>query len=137
MIGKRNRLIIAASFFGVWVGILFAGADHPPPVGFIWVVVLCWIAAVLVYFRAPTYARWSAAQRRFRLLRVLLDGVTVGLVFAFIAIVFNNGGEPSMQPTWIDYAIWFVVLAIGGAANTLLIYFAVFVFARFAKNGRW
>ncbi len=136
MLSKRNRLIIAASFFVIWVGILYAGADHPPPVGFIWVMLLCLIATVLVYFRAPIYASWSATHCRFRLLRVLLDGTAVGLVFAFITIVFNNGGEPTIQPTGIDTVIWFVVLVFVGAANALLIYFVTSMFTRFAKNGR-
>lgn len=89
------------------------------------------IAAVLVYFRVPAYTSWSATGSRFRLVRVGLDGAAAGLVFALVTIVFNSGGEPSMQPTWIDYVPWFVVLAVVGVANAMLIYFVGFMFKRF------
>ena len=135
--GKQSRLVIAGGFFVVWLGILYSGADHPPPIGFLWVVLLCLIAAILVYFRVPTYASWSAARSRFRLVRVFIDGAAAGLVFALVTIMFNSGGEPSIQTLWIDNVIWFIVLAVVGAANAMLIYFVGFMVNRFAKgNGR-
>ena len=55
MIATQSRFVIAAGFFVVWVGILYAGADHPPPLGFIRLVLLCLLAAGIVYLRVPTY----------------------------------------------------------------------------------
>lgn len=123
MMSRQSRLIIAAGFFVVWIGILYAGADHPPPVGFLWLVLLCLLAAGVVYLRMPTYANWSATRHRFRLIRVFLDGIVAGLIFALIPLVFNGGGEPGIQPTWADRMIWFAVLAGVGAANAMIVYF--------------
>ena len=38
---------IAIGFFVIWLGILLAGADFPPPVGFLWVIFLDVVAALL------------------------------------------------------------------------------------------
>ncbi|MEA3336704.1 MAG: hypothetical protein U9R25_12390 [Chloroflexota bacterium] len=134
MISRQSQLVIAAGFFIVWVGILYAGADHPPPFGFLWLVLLCLLAAGIVYLRVPTYANWSATGRRFRLLRVFLDGIVAGLLFALVPLLFNRGGEPDAQPTWVDHMIWFAVLAGVGAANAMLIYFFSFVSNRLAEK---
>ncbi len=134
MISRQSQLVIAAGFFIVWVGILYAGADHPPPVGFIWLVLLCLLASGIVYLRVPTYANWSATGRRFRLLRVFVDGIVAGILFALIPLLFNGGGEPGIQPTWVDRMIWFAVLAGVGAANAMLIYFFSFVSNRLAQK---
>ena len=133
---KQSRLIIAGAFFTVWLGILYSGADHPPPLGFLWVVLFCLIAAGVVYVRVPAYAGWSATRRRFRLWHVVLDGAVAGLAFALVALLLNGSGEPTVQATWIDYVIWSVVLAVMGIANAMFIYFVGFIFIRFAKNGR-
>ena len=134
MIAKQSRLVIAAGFFIVWVGILYAGADHPPPVGFIWLVLLCLLAAGIVYLRVPTYIKWSATRRRFRLLRVFVDGIVAGLLFALLPLLFNSGGEPGIRPTWVDRMIWFAVLAGVGVANAMIVYFFSFVSNRLAKK---
>ena len=136
MIGRKSRLVIAAGFCVIWLGILYAGADHPPPVGFFWLVLLCLIAAVLVFIRVPAYASWSEARSRFRLLRVVLDGVVAGLVFALIPLVINGGGEPSIDPSWGDRMIWFAVLAGVGVTNAMIVYFFSFVSNRLAQDAQ-
>lgn len=37
---KRTALLNAFLFFMIWLAILYAGADHPPPPGFVFVVLL-------------------------------------------------------------------------------------------------
>jgi Kef-type K+ transport system membrane component KefB len=134
MISQRNRLLIAVGFFIFWSGVLYAGADHPPPLGFIWLVLLCLLAAGIVYLRVPTYANWSATGRRFRLLRVFVDGIVAGLLIALIPLLFDGGGEPDVQPTWVDHMIWFAVLAVVGAANAMIVYFFSFVSNRLVQK---
>jgi len=47
MTAKRIGLILALAFFTIWLFILWAGADHPPPPGFVRVVLLDAVAAGL------------------------------------------------------------------------------------------
>lgn len=114
--------MVAVGFFVVWLGILFAGADHPPPLGFWLVVLLDLVAAWLVYLRLPTYVAWSIARKKNRLFRVLLDGLTTGLALALILQLIPGGGEPSVTPTLGSRLIWFAVVGGVGATNTLLLY---------------
>ncbi len=134
MIGKQSRLLIAIIFLAIWVGILYLGADHPPPVQFLWLVLLCFLAAVAVYVRVPVYADWSVNQRRYRFLRVFIEGCSAGLVFALIPFLFNGNGEPSVQPAWIDRAIWFLVLAVVGCVNATAVYAGAVSVIRFTRK---
>jgi len=45
---RKISLYLAIGFFLVWLAILLAGADYPPPVGFVWIIVLDLVAAGLV-----------------------------------------------------------------------------------------
>ncbi len=118
-----NRYTLAAGFFFFWLVVMLAGADFPPPVGFLYLVFLDLVAALLVIVRVPTYMAWSAQARRGRLLRAFLEGALVGLVFAAMTVLLNPVGEPSVQPTLIDRVIWHGVLACVGATNALAVYF--------------
>jgi len=114
---------VAVGFFVVWLGILLAGADFPPPIGFLWIICLDIVAAGLVYVRVPTYINWFDSRKRGRLLRVLLDGLAIGLVFALVAILLPGGGEPGVPPPdLVDHVFWFVVLGAVGAANAGFVY---------------
>jgi len=56
------------------------------------------------------------------LLLVAIDGVAIGSVFALFVVLLPGGGEPSVQPSELDYLIWFAVLAAVGAFNSLSVY---------------
>ena len=131
---SHSNIMFAVGFFFIWLGILYAGADHPPPAGFVWIIGLDLLAAWLVYLRVPTYVNWSADRTRLRWFRVLLDGFLAGFVFAIIAIVLPVNRDASILPVSIDYAIWFAVLAGVGIANTVLLYFISSVFSRFSAR---
>ncbi len=118
-------LINAVLFFVIWMVILWAGADHPPPVGFWALVPLVLLAAALVYWRVPTYLAWMDAKPDGRLWRVAAEGAVAGALFATLAIVGSvllGGGEPGVERTAPAIVLWFVVLAAVGVANALIIY---------------
>ena len=115
-------LFLAVSFSVFWIAVLYAGADHPVPKGFVLAFILSAIAGVLVYLRVPTYMEWSRARRKLRHLRVVGDGVIVGVVFATIPLLIPGNGEPTVHPTLGDRLIWYAVLSFVGVANTVVVY---------------
>lgn len=117
----RFAFWLALGFSIAWLAILLAGADFPPPRGFVWLVLLDLIAGGCVYCRVPDYLRWQSLRLPRRRLGVVRDGIFIGLVFATVPIVVG-GGEPSVTPTWLDRGIWFAVLALVGVSNTMLVY---------------
>lgn len=124
---KRLPTTIAIGFFIIWFAILLAGADFPPPIGSLWMVFLDIVAAFVIYFRVPTYVLWVGQRKRGRLARTLLDGLTIGLVFALAIILVPGGGEPSFPPLgWVDYLIWSVIVGSVGAVNAVVVYCIVF-----------
>lgn len=113
----------AGSFFILWLAVLLAGADFPPPIGFIWIISLDAIAAGLVYYRVPTYINWMDTGKRGRWLCALLDGAAAGIIFALVTTLSNRTGEPSVPPPNVtEYLIWFTILGIVGAINAIGIY---------------
>lgn len=135
MIAKKFRLVLSITFFTVWLVILWAGADHPPPVGFLWLILFDGVAAGLVYIRVPTYLNWLATRKKNRLPRVLADGMVAGFSFAIVAMLINPTGEPTIgPPTWLDILIWFAVLGAVGAINALLVYLSCYAAGQIYKN---
>jgi len=114
---------IAFAFFAAWLAILYAGADHPPPIGFLWLIPLVGACAVAVYLRVSVYASWSGSHRRGRIVRVLVDGVSAGIVVGLVVLLFPSSGDPDGAARHLaNVVIWLAVLAAVGAANALLLY---------------
>ena len=128
---KTQRIagINAAAFSLFWLVVLLAGADKPPPIGFLWIALAIALSAVVVYWRIPTYVRWSQTQQPGRLLRVALEGVVAGLVVATPFALFG-GGEPSvpMQPS--AYGGWFAISGLMGVLNSFTLYLINAVLAK-------
>lgn len=124
---KLAALLNAVIFFLFWLAVLYAGADHPPPPGFVFLVLLDLAAAGLVYWRVPVYLAWIASQRGNALLYVVRDGLVAGLAFAALPAASRwwlGGGEPTVAPTVAGTLIWFAVVGVVGALNAVAIYLA-------------
>ena len=121
---RKNAHISAAVFFCFWLIILYAGADHPPPPGFILIVILDLACASLVYYRVPTYIRWQIDGRANRQFYALLEGLIVGAIIALLMMIIPGGGEPGITLSTVDRAIWIAVVGSVGAANAIVIYYA-------------
>lgn len=124
---KPAALLNAVLFFLFWLAVLYAGADHPPPPGFVFVVLLDLAAAGLVYWRVPVYLAWIANRRGNALLYVVRDGLIAGLTFAALPAASRwwlGGGEPTVAPTVAGTLIWFAVVSGVGALNAVIIYLA-------------
>lgn len=119
---KRIQTIIAAVFFVGWLSILLAGADKPPPPGFVVIILIDLLSAGVVYWRVPTYMAWSTARRRYRLPQALLEGFVAGLLVALVVMLLPWAGEPSVQPRLVDRLIWFAVVGAVGTFNSGAIY---------------
>ena len=134
MTHKRIAAIIAGGFFIFWLAILYAGADHPTPPGFVLIIVIDLVSACVVYFRVPTYIDWFQTQGKHGLWRALLDGIAAGLVIALVMMLSPFGGEPSIETTLTSNAIWLAVLGGVGAVNAVSIYGISALFARRATK---
>jgi NhaP-type Na+/H+ or K+/H+ antiporter len=123
---SRRRAVIALACFAIWISILYAGADHPPPAGFLWFVPLVALCAIAVYRRVPVYFSWSRSKRPGRIRRVSLDGFAAGVVVAVGILLAPFAGEPSIGPRRVvDILTWLAILGTVGVANALVLYFFV------------
>jgi hypothetical protein len=129
-----RRTLMAVAFFMAWIAILYAGADHPPPAGFFWLLIpLVLASSAVVYLRAPVYASWSSSHRPGRFRRLLAEGLVAGVVVSLIQLLFRPALGPSVESLRAaDLFIWLAVLAVAGAANAALVY----VFASARRGGK-
>ena len=121
MLRHKTATINAVAFFFFWLLVLLAGADKPPPIGFIWIIIAVAVCAAVVYWRIPFYIEWAQARRRGRFWRVFLDGTVARLLIA-LPFALRGGGEPSVTMQPVDYVIWFAVLAVMGILNSVALY---------------
>ena len=133
MTDQKIGAINAVVFFIFWLLVLLAGADKPPPLGFIWIILTVVVCATVVYWRVPIYINWVRTRRPGRHWRVLLDGAVAGLLIA-LPFALKGSGEPSVTMGPVDYTIWFAVLAVVGMFNSVGIYFINGIIARRSIN---
>ena len=113
---------IASGFFVVWLAIVLAGSDIPPPRGFVWVIAGLVVICVGMALTIPWL--WEVRQRdglRAVLVRTGGIGLGVGLVLAAAFALFSSG-EPSAPPmNAAAYLIWFSVVMVVGAVNGVVV----------------
>ncbi len=64
--GSRQQIgaVFAVLFFLFWILVLLAGADKPPPPGFLWIFLVVAVSAVVVFWRIPTYIDKSVGSEK-------------------------------------------------------------------------
>ena len=119
---KQRRRRTAVGFGLVWLLVALAGADHPPPLGFLWLLPVLMAMAGLVYWRWPHYARWKAQAAAWRALRVTGEGAVAGVALAVVLGACRTPAMQAPQPSAVDVGIWFLVLVMLGIGHAWLVY---------------
>lgn len=111
----RRDWIIAVGFGVVVVAVLAAGADRPPPAGFLVVPVM---SSGLVFAVAGALPRWRLSKgcvSCFSWRGPMVQGALTGLALWLLMLALPFGGEPTIDPTLGSYLIGASVLAMLGA----------------------
>ena len=106
----------------MWLAIMLAGSDIPPPRGFVWIPI--GLAVICTGMALTIPWSWEARQRqglRAVLVRTGGIGLGVGLVLAAAFALFSSG-EPSAPPmSAAAYLIWFSIVMVVGAVNGVVV----------------
>jgi hypothetical protein len=113
----RIAAVNAIAFFSFWLLVLLAGADKPPPPGFLRLIPILLLCAAAVYWRVPAYINWSQTRPPGRILRVALEGLVAGLIVGAVAAAVGRDTPPGR-----DFAIWLAVLGLMGTLNSVVLY---------------
>jgi hypothetical protein len=119
-VDQKTAFRAAGVFFGMWLLLVLAIADFPPPPGFVSLLLILLACAVLVYLRVPLYLRWQEEGANGRMLRVARDGFLGGGAIALLSLF--SPGEPSIQPELSDRLVGIGILVGLGVGNALAAY---------------
>ena len=124
----------SVALFVVATAVAFAGADKPPPLGFLVLVAALGALSVTAYLRLLAHLRALGARRWGRFGRVALEGLVGGSALATV-LVLTSAGEPSVAPGPADLAVWFLVAAAAGSLGAMMVW-AVALGLRMLGNRR-
>jgi MFS family permease len=106
----QRRTVVSIALFLALVVVGLAGADKPPPPGFVLYVVLAGAISLIVWWRAPHWTRPVHGAR---------DGAFVGLFVAALAAISPD--EPTVQvPLWMRGAVALGAVVAGAIFGLLL-----------------
>ena len=121
-----DRRIAAACASVLFVGTVLlglAGADKPPPPGFLVLVAALGALSVAAYLRLRVYLAKRADGVSRLAGRAALEGLAAG-VLLMIALMLFGSGEPTVAPALTDRAIGLAVSGAFGAALAVATYSA-------------
>ena len=112
---RKRAFYLSLGFAFAMLLALLAGADKPPPPGFILLVLVLAGLVALGTFVIPTW--WATYEARGLARTILIasgEGAGLGLG---LAIVFSllPGGDPTAIPTFADLLVWLAVVTGTGA----------------------
>jgi hypothetical protein len=115
--------MIALTFFAFWLVILYVGADHPPPPGFILVVLVDLGSSIVVYYRVKTYFTWVISKKKGSSLRAFGEGLAAGALIALLLLFIPTSREANLpEPGLLENFIWISVLAVVGVGNSMILF---------------
>ena len=118
---RRVAATCAVAFFLLAMGVALAGADWPPPPRFALLVVAFAVMTSVATRRLQVLLLHRLEDGRVSRGAVAAEGAVAGAALgAFMLAV--GGGEPSVSPGVVDFAIWFLVLGMLGAVGFLVLW---------------
>ena len=107
----RSARICAMVAFGATSLLALAGADWPPPSGFLLLEALLVALSVVVYIRVRS--RLAARHSGRRIPVAALEGILAGCAFGLVSIAMR-AGDPDINLNIGDHVVWLSVLAVVG-----------------------
>jgi hypothetical protein len=90
------------------------GADHPPPPGFVAVVVGALALSLVIALALP---RWRVGSARHPWRRPAVEGALTGPAVWLLVVLLPFSGEPTVSPTIADHLIGVGLAATLGAVG--------------------
>lgn len=118
---KRIIFINEISFFFGWVIIFLLGADKPPPIGFIWLVLLVIVLDVIQYFYLKRFLLNLESKSKGLFVKNLFFSVLAGSGVSILAILSKL--KTLLSIGFINILVWIVIVTI--AAILYGIYFYI------------
>lgn len=113
--------VIAVGWATSWTALLIAAADWPPPPGFVELVPLIAIGAVVVGWRAGAYAADTSGDVLGGWMRAARDGVVAGISLALAVLALPGVAERFGALSVAEWAIYVGMFASVGALNGLAV----------------
>jgi hypothetical protein len=132
---SANSIPIALSFFAFWLIVLYLGADHPVPRGFIWIIIMDFILSIIVCWRSSIYLDLIKEGKKGRKSAALIDGIVTGLALSVITLIMSLlRNDVKFKNGFIDLLIWISVITVLGGISSLCVYAVCGVVVKLRKK---
>ncbi|MEH7013684.1 hypothetical protein V7087_23230 [Neobacillus niacini] len=131
-ISKKIIMINLATFFFVWNIIFLAGADKPPPIGFLWLVCLVLLLDIAQFFYLKRFLPRLQKKSKGLFFINLLYFFFGGLIVSVITILTRMNIMSGLQ--LIDIFIWIVLIIIPSLINGIFFYAFNIILLKKYKN---
>ncbi len=121
MNNSKIVLINTILFFVGWNAILLAGADHPPPVGFLWLVLLIAILDFVQYKYLSFFLPQLLQSKKISFVKNLFFFTMGGILISLLCMLVRF--ESISKVGVYDNYVWVAVITVVGAIYGICFWF--------------
>ncbi|EKU27104.1 hypothetical protein [Catellicoccus marimammalium] len=118
---KKIIRINTILFFIGWLVILLLGSDFPPPIGFLWAIILIILSDFIQYKYLQYFIPQLRKKTKYLFSHNLLFFTMSSALLSLIILLLRYPTIHSL--TWIENGIWILVFSILGGIYSILFYF--------------
>lgn len=116
-------------FFGGWTIIMLLGADFPPPIGFLWLVLLLAVLDFIQYKYLHFFLPMLQVKEKNLFIKNSLFFTTGGLLVSIFTLASDYRNTLEMR--MLDILIWITVITIVAAIYGICFWFFNLILVRF------
>lgn len=131
-INKKIIKINVTTFFFLWIIIFLAGADKPPPIGFLWLVFLILILDIALYLYLKRFLVKLQNNTKWIFAKNLFCFFLVAIIVSVLTIVSRINLMLALQPN--ELLLWVTSIIFAALINAICLYvFNIFLIKIYKK----
>lgn len=117
---KKIKIINFTTFFFVWLFIFLAGADKPPPIGFLWIVLLVALLDVAQWFYLNKFIPKAIRKSKWLFVENLFYFFLGGMIVSFLTLIARL--DVTMSNGLLNSIIWIMSIMTVALINAICFY---------------
>lgn len=117
---RKITIINSTTFFFLWIIIFLAGADKPPPIGFLWIVLLVVLLDIAQWFYLKRFIPKLMRKTKGLFVENLFYFFLGGIVVSFLTIITKI--DVAISIGVLNNIIWIMSIVVAAMMNAICFY---------------